>query len=253
MKRLPPSLLALFFAALCAPAAHAQAPQKPAEPQQPDAKPAAEAEKPRPAPGQPADPEILGKIFACLNDGLPKDWKKTWFTVKETGSEDEDRKRHFKADFFFATDLKDSKGKKLSPCGGEPVIEGVKALNDYLPASQQGWTGATFTFTREGGNAGSDLRLFYARPRRARQAGDQAAPPRKAARKADQAPSSKAGSFRKSWSGREDLNLRPPAPHPWSCNGAFYQSTPCNTRLPHLTAMKAMTGTASEQTEATFA
>lgn len=151
MKRLLPSLFALFLAALCAPTVYAQAPQKPAEPQQPDAKPAAEAEKPRPAPGQPADPEILAKIFACLNDGLPKDWKKTWFTVKETGREDEDRKRDFKADFFFATDLKDSKGKKLSPCGGEPVIEGVKALNDYLPANQQGWTGATFTFTREGG------------------------------------------------------------------------------------------------------
>jgi hypothetical protein len=151
MKRLLPSLFALLFAALCAPAAYAQALQKTAEPRQPDAKPAAEAEKPKPAPGQPADPEILAKIFACLNEGLPKDWKKTWFTVKETGREDDDRKRDFRADFFYATDLNDSKGKKLSTCGGEPVIEGVKALNDYLPANQQNWTGATFTFTREGG------------------------------------------------------------------------------------------------------
>jgi hypothetical protein len=184
MKRLLLPLFALLLVTLCAPAAKAQAPQKPAEPQQqPDAKPAAEAEKPKPGPGQPADPEILGKIFACLNEGLPKDWKKTWFTIKEISRADEDRKRDFRADFFVATDLKDGKGKKFSPCGGEPVMEGVKALNDYLLESQQGWTGETFTFTREGGKFEATYDYTPLKPAPAKPAPKPAA--KKAAKKAD--------------------------------------------------------------------
>jgi hypothetical protein len=140
----------LFFAALCAPIAHAQNPQKPAAPQQPDAKPAAEAQKPAPVPERVADPEIIKKIVACLAAGLPKDWKLTWFVVTEINHNDTGSARQFEADFFFATNVKDKTGKPLKPCGPEPIIQAVGELNDYLPESQRRWTQATFIFAREG-------------------------------------------------------------------------------------------------------
>jgi hypothetical protein len=150
MKRPRLTLFALFFAGLCASAVHAQVTQKPEEPQQPDTKPAAEAQKPRPVPGQAADPKILEKIFACLANGLPRGWKKTWFVINEIDRNEAGTSRNYEADFFFATNVKDTKGRKLTPCGADPVLEGVAALNDYLQEGQQRWTGATFTFTSEG-------------------------------------------------------------------------------------------------------
>jgi len=136
LSRLP--LLAVFLAALCAPAAHAQT------------APGTEAQKPRPVPGQPADPKILEGIFTCLSKGLPANWKKTWFIIHQTGADASGAAREFEADFFFATDMVDTKGKPLVPCGSAPVLEGVMALNDYLRENQRRWTGATFIFTSEG-------------------------------------------------------------------------------------------------------
>jgi hypothetical protein len=143
MKRPALPLFVLLCTALCASLAHAQDAQKPAPP-------AAEAQKPRPAPGQPADPQIIEKIFNCLAPGLPKNWKKAWIVVNEIGQDEAGTTRKFEANFFFATNLKDSKGKKLTPCGSAPVLEGVTALNDYLPEKQRQWTGITLTFTSEG-------------------------------------------------------------------------------------------------------
>jgi hypothetical protein len=144
MKRLCPPLFALLTAALCTPVAHAQDAQKPA------AQAPVEAQKPKPKPGDPADPQIIEKIFNCLAPGLTKDWKRAWIVVNEIGRDEAGTSRNFEANFFFATNLKDKKGKKLTPCGADPVLEGVGALNDYLPENQRRWTGATFTFTSEG-------------------------------------------------------------------------------------------------------
>ena len=140
MKRPIPPLFALLFAALCASAVCAQVTPKPA----------AEAQRPKPVPGQPADPKYIEDIFTCLAQGLPKDWKKTWFVIRQIGADASGSSREFEADFFVATDMIDAKGKPLVPCGSGPVLDGVIALNGYLLESQRRWTGATFTFTSEG-------------------------------------------------------------------------------------------------------
>jgi hypothetical protein len=142
------SMFAVLFAVLCTPLAHAQDAQKPAAPPAAPAAPAAEVQKPRPV-GQPADPQIIEKMFNCLAPGLPKDWKKAWFVITETDRNEDGTSRNYEANFFFATSMNDSKGKKLLNCGADPVLEGVRSLQDYLPESQLRWTGATFTFSRE--------------------------------------------------------------------------------------------------------
>lgn len=146
MKRL--SAVALLLGMLMAFAVQAQDAQKPA-PAADEAKrePAA---KPAPGPGQEPDPKILEDIFNCLAEGLTPEWKKAWFVISETGRDERSATRSFEAKFFFANDANDKKGKPLRTCGGEKVLDGVKALNDYLPEGQQRWTGATFTFTRDG-------------------------------------------------------------------------------------------------------
>ena len=108
------------------------------------------AAKPEPSPGQPPDPKILEGVFACLAQGLPPDWKKAWFVIDEVGRSDEGTKRHFEANFFYAMSVDDVRGSPLTPCGAERVLEGVSALNAYLPEQQRRWTGATFSFTSEG-------------------------------------------------------------------------------------------------------
>jgi hypothetical protein len=151
MKRLRLRLLTPLAAALCAFATYAQDPLKPAAEAE---KPAVEAAKPEPAParrpGQDPDPKILDGIFACIAEGLPEGWKKTWFVVKEIGRSKDGATRNFAADFFYATNVNDRKGRPLKPCGAEPVLEGVGALQDYLPDGQRRWTGATFSFMPDG-------------------------------------------------------------------------------------------------------
>ena len=148
--RLP--LLAPLAVALFAFTAHAQDTTKPAaEPEKPAAAaPASEPAKPEPGPGREPDPKIVEGIFGCVAEGLPEGWKKAWFVVRQTGRSKDGKTRSFAADFFYATDLKERKGKPLKPCGPEKILEGVGALNDYLPDGQRSWTGATFTFLRDG-------------------------------------------------------------------------------------------------------
>jgi hypothetical protein len=119
-------------------------------------KPAAEAPKPaagkpEPAPGQEPDPEILLGIMNCLADGLPPDWRKAWFVIKQTDRNAAGNAREFEATFFYATSENDTKGERLKPCGdGADVLDGVGRLNAYLPENQRRWSGATFTFFRDG-------------------------------------------------------------------------------------------------------
>lgn len=146
-----PSLAAFLACSLIAFAAHAQDAKK-SEPA--TEKPAAEAQepaaKPAPGPGQTPDPQILETIMACLATGLTQDWKKAWFVIREIDRNEAEGARQFQADFFFATSLKDTKGRRLQTCGPETVIESVAQLNEYLTREQQRWTSAIFTFLSDG-------------------------------------------------------------------------------------------------------
>lgn len=143
MNRVLPCLL--IACALLALPARAQDP-KPAA-----AAPAAsEPAKPEPGPGQEPDPKILEGIFDCLSSGLSKDWAKAWFVVSEIERDERSATRRFEANFFYATSASDNAGVRLRTCGPERIIEGVKALNDYLPLNQQRWTSANFMFTSDG-------------------------------------------------------------------------------------------------------
>jgi len=133
-----------------------------------DPKPAAEdkptAEKPKPKPGDEVDPKILEDMMTCMSAGLPKDWQKTWFVVHQIGV-NLDQTRKFEANFFYALKESDKKGKRLQTCGPEKVLEGVIALNAYLPESQKRWTGVTMTFHRDGRyQANYDMTPFKPKP-----------------------------------------------------------------------------------------
>ena len=149
MKR--PCLAAFLACSLLAFAAHAQD-EKKSEPAAD--KPAAAAQEPaaKPAagPGQTPDPQIIEGILTCLAPGLTPDWKKAWFVIRETDRNVAEGTRQFEGDFFFATNIKDTRGKRLQTCGPETIIEGVSSLNDYLTAEQQRWTSATFVFLSDG-------------------------------------------------------------------------------------------------------
>jgi hypothetical protein len=114
-------------------------------------KPAAESkEAPKPAPGQEVDPAIIESIMTCLAAGLTPEWFKTWFVIRETKRNAAGTARQFEATFFVANKPDDNKGEPLQTCGAQQILEGVGALNGYLPEKQQRWTAATFTFFRDG-------------------------------------------------------------------------------------------------------
>lgn len=140
-----PALLAGTALALTALCAHAQDAAKPEE-----AKPESQPAAPAPGPGQAPDPKILQGIAECLAEGLPDNWKRTWFEIREIKRDASGKDRQYEARFFYATDPKDRKGRKLQPCGAEQIVRGVGDLNNYLPADQQRWTAATFSFERDG-------------------------------------------------------------------------------------------------------
>lgn len=144
-------LCAFLVGALIAFAARAQDPKPEAKPEAvPAAGAAQEPAKPAPSPGQEVDQTILEGIMSCLAEGLPRGWKKAWFVVKEIDRNEQRAMRQFEANFFYATNPTDIKGRRLKTCGAERVVEGVSALNDYLPENQQRWTAATFNFTSDG-------------------------------------------------------------------------------------------------------
>lgn len=112
---------------------------------------AQEEKKITPGPGQTPDPQIIESIMSCLAEGLTPDWKKAWFVIKEIDRNQAEGTRQFEGDFFYATSVKDRKGKPLRTCGAEQIVKGVSDLNDYLTPDQQRWTSATFIFTKEDG------------------------------------------------------------------------------------------------------
>ena len=73
--------------------------------------------------------------------------------VSEVGrgrTDAQDTTRQFEANFFYATDPDDAKGKPLKPCGANSIVDGVIALNDYLQPSQRRWAAMTMTFLIDG-------------------------------------------------------------------------------------------------------
>lgn len=134
-------IAALLFGALLAGGVQAQDP-KPA---------AASQEAVKPGPGQEPDPKIIEGMMSCMAGGLPENWQKAWFVIRQIGVDPKDNTtRKFEANFFFATRESDKKGERLQTCGAEQMLEGVAGLNAYLPDSQKRWSGATFTFHRDG-------------------------------------------------------------------------------------------------------
>jgi len=147
MKRLP--LAALVLASLFAFAVHAQQGLKLPEAKPAETKPEPAA-APAPGPGQEPDPKIVEDIMNCLAEGLPPDWKHAWFVIREAERDKTGKERLYIGRFFVATDEADRKGKPLQTCGATRILTNVGKLNEYLPANQQRWTGATFNFYRDG-------------------------------------------------------------------------------------------------------
>ncbi len=131
----------LLFGALFAFAAQAQDPQKPA------------AESAAPSAPDPGQDKIIEKLMECLAEGLPQGWQRTWFTIAEIDRKSnlaEGTTRQFEGNFYYATDPNDTKGKALTPCGANRIVDGVLSLNDYLLPSQRRWTGVTMSFAIDG-------------------------------------------------------------------------------------------------------
>jgi hypothetical protein len=116
----------------------------------PAAEPQAEPAKAAPAPGQEPDPKYIEGIMQCLAVGLPEKWQRTWIIVTQVSRETGSATRQYVAEFFYATSEKDLNGKRMPTCGDQSVLENITALNAYLPESQRRWTGAVFTFYRDG-------------------------------------------------------------------------------------------------------
>jgi hypothetical protein len=115
-------------------------------------KPKAAAEA-QPKPAAPAEEENLGvkaveKIFTCVAQGLPKEWRRAWVVVTELTGGDKERK--FEGKFFYSLDDAGAKPVALVPCDPRTVAEGVYRLNDFLEPEKRQWKIATLSFTSDG-------------------------------------------------------------------------------------------------------
>lgn len=135
MKRLPAALLAacLALAALGLPA-------------QPKESADAAAKEPEDGP----QVRAVERIFRCIAEGLPQDWKRAWIEIREMERTLYATVRKYEATFRVATADDDAAGRPLVPCGSEEVVEGLADLNRFLPEEQRRWTGATLAFHRDG-------------------------------------------------------------------------------------------------------
>lgn len=122
-------------------------------------KPAGTGLKPKPAattpqkPGAAAEADSPGvkaveKIFSCVAEGLPKEWRRAWVVVTELSGDDTERK--FEGKFFYSLDDAGAKPVTLAPCDARAVAEGVYKLNDFLEYEKRQWKVATLIFTSDG-------------------------------------------------------------------------------------------------------
>jgi len=111
-----------------------------AEKKPPEKKPAAEEDNP--------GVKAVEKIFGCMAEGLPKEWRRAWVTVTELSGDD--KERNFEGKFFYSLDDAGAKPVALVPCNAREVAQGVYGLNDYLEFEKRGWKVATLSFTTDG-------------------------------------------------------------------------------------------------------
>jgi len=140
-------ILVTIFASAFALSAYAQA----------GLRPPAAATKPKAAAKAPKKPakeednagvQAVEKIFACVAEGLPKDWRRAWVVVTELSSGD--KERNFEGKFHYSLDASGASPAALVPCNARQVAEGVYALNDFLEPEKRQWKVATLVFTSDG-------------------------------------------------------------------------------------------------------
>ena len=139
--------LLLALAASVAAGVHAQTETKPA-PAKPASKSAAKSAQ-KPAAQEDSDGvKAVEKIFACVAEGLPKEWRRAWVIVSELSGDD--KERSFEGKFFYSLDAAGAKPVALVPCNARETAQGVYKLNDFLDYEKRGWKVATLVFTSDG-------------------------------------------------------------------------------------------------------
>ena len=153
-------LLIALFACAFALAANAQTTDKPSGTGL-NPKPAAKAQaKPKPAvEEQNAGVNAVERIFVCVADGLPKEWKRAWVVVTDLDQGDKERK--FEGKFLYSADPTGKDPQPLKPCDAREVAEGVYKLNDFLEYEKRQWKTATLIFTSDGK---FEIKYDYAAP-----------------------------------------------------------------------------------------
>lgn len=138
-------ILVALFASAFALSAHAQL-----KPPAPGAKPKAAAKAPQKTAKDEDNPgeQAVEKIFVCVAEGLPKDWRRAWIVVTELSGDA--RERNFEGKFHYSLDAAGANPAALVPCNARQVAEGVYALNDYLEPEKRQWKVATLVFTSDG-------------------------------------------------------------------------------------------------------
>jgi len=141
------STLALLF--VCSLAAHVHAQGSGLKPSQGKSKPAAKAQqKPPTTIDSEANVKAVQKIFECVAEGLPKDWRQARVVVTEMSSSE--KERSYEGKFEYSTEADGSKPAPLKPCDSREVAQGVYGLNEFLSPEKRKWKVATLTFTNEG-------------------------------------------------------------------------------------------------------
>ena len=111
-------------------------------------KPAAAAQKKPAAEEENAGVKAIEKIFGCVAEGLPKEWRRAWVVVTELQQGDKERK--FEGQFFYSLDDAGKQPLVLKPCDAREVAEGVYKLNDFLEYDKRQWKTATLIFMSDG-------------------------------------------------------------------------------------------------------
>lgn len=111
-------------------------------------KPAAAAQKKPAAEEENPGVKAVEKIFACVAEGLPSDWRRAWVVVTEIASDGGERS--FEGKFYYSRDADGANPVDLAPCDARQTAEGVYALNDFLEPEKRQWKVATLIFLSDG-------------------------------------------------------------------------------------------------------
>jgi hypothetical protein len=95
-----------------------------------------------------ANVKAVQKIFECVAEGLPTDWRQARVVITEMSSAE--KQRSFEGRFEYSTEADGSKPTPLKPCDSREVAQGVYGLNEFLSPERRRWKVATLTFTSEG-------------------------------------------------------------------------------------------------------